>query len=133
MSFKLVYFKMRALAEAPQMLMICNGIERDSMRPALSARFQQLQNCLLENSSKFFIDNMPRAAEFAAFHHLDLSKQLDPMLIKEFPRLEAFTVAMTELPKMEEYLKDRPELIGVGESPQLVIDGIAHPTGLQQT
>jgi len=226
MSLKLVYFKMRALAEAPQMLMRCNGIEydyvmaweyfgdtwanaksqlvfnqlpmlevdgrhqicqsiailnflekkagihienpieaakadailqssqelfsplnptinfavgddfvakRDAMRPALSARFQQLQNCLLENSSKFFTDNTPRAADFAAFHHLDLSKQLDPMLIKEFPRLEAFTAAMTELPKMENYLKGRPELIGVGESPQLMIDGIAHPTGVQQT
>ena len=32
MSLKLVYFKMRALAEAPQMLMRCNGIEYDVMR-----------------------------------------------------------------------------------------------------
>jgi len=226
MSLKLVYFKMRALAEAPQMLMRCNGIaydyvmswehfgdiwsnaktqlafkqlpmlevdgrhsicqsvailkylekragisiedpieaakadailqssqelfaplnptvnfavgddfvaKREAMRPALSTRFKELQNCLLENNSKFFTDNTPRAAEFAAFHHLDLSKQLDPMLIKEFPQLEAFTADMMALPKMAEYLNSRPELIGVGEAPRLVIDGIAHPTGVQQT
>tara|TARA_B110000008_G_scaffold192508_1_gene191206 strand:+ start:363 stop:1115 length:753 start_codon:yes stop_codon:yes gene_type:complete len=226
MSLKLVYFKMRALAEAPQMLMKCNHIDydyvmswehfddtwpnvkpklafkqlpmlevngqheicqsvailnfledraglvikdpiaaakadailqsaqelfaplnptvnfavdndfkakRDAMRPALSTRFQELQNCLIENDAKFFTDNTARAAEFATFHHLDLSKKLDPTLIKEFSRLEEFISDMTELPKMQEYLKDRPELIDVGEKPQLVIDGTAHPTGVQKT
>ena len=34
---------------------------------------------------------------------------------------------------MTAYLKDRPELIGVGEKPQLVIDGKEHPTGVTQT
>ena len=107
--------------------------KKDAMRPALSTRFQELQNCLIENDAKFFTDNTPRAAEFATFHHLDLSKKLDPTLIKEFSRLEEFISDMTELPKMEEYLKDRPELIGVGEKPQLLIDGTAHPTGVQKS
>ena len=226
MSLKLVYFKMRALAEAPQMLMRCNDIKyeyvmswihfgeswarakpklnfkqlpmlevngqhqicqsiailkflenkaglsivdpieaakadailqssqelfaplnptvnfavgddfltkRDAMRQALSTRFQELQNCLDENTSKFFTDDTARAAEFAAFHHLDLSKKLDPSLIKEFPRLETFMSDITELPKILEYLNDRPELIGVGEKPQLIIDGVEHPTGVRQT
>ena len=226
MSLKLVYFKMRALAEAPQMLMRCNDIKyeyvmswvyfgepwvgakqklnfkqlpmlevngqhqvcqsiailkfledkaglritdpieaakadailqssqelfaplnptvnfavgddfltkRDAMRPALSTRFKELQNCLDENGSKFFTDDTCRAAEFAAFHHLDLSKELDPTLIKEFPRLETFISDVTELPEMTTYLKDRPTLIGVGQKPQLVIDGIEHPTGVTQT
>ncbi len=74
-----------------------------------------------------------RVAEFAAFHHLDLSKELDPTLIKEFPRLETFISDVAEMPKMTAYLKDRPKLIGVGEKPQLVIDGIEHPTGVTQT
>lgn len=226
MSLKLVYFKMRALAEAPQMLMRCNHIDyeyvmswehfedawpkvkpnlafkqlpmlevngqhqicqsiailkflenkaslaiedpieaakaeailqsaqelfaplnptvnfavgddftakRDAMRQALSTRFRELQDCLIENDAKFFTDNTARAAEFATFHHLDLSKQLDPTLLKDFPRLEKFISDMTELPKMAKYLEDRPELIGVGEKPQLVIDGSAHPTGVQKT
>jgi glutathione S-transferase len=226
MSLKLVYFKMRALAEAPQMLMRCNDIKyeyvmswiyfgepwakakpklnfkqlpmlevsgqhqicqsiailkfledtaglritdpveaakadailqssqelfaplnptvnfavgddflvkRDAMRPALSTRFQELQDCLDENGYKFFTDDTCRAAEFAAFHHLDLSKKLDPTLIKEFPRLETFISDVAEMPKMMAYLKDRPELIGIGEKPQLVINGIEHPTGVTQT
>ncbi|HCH24536.1 MAG TPA: hypothetical protein DE179_09615 [Oceanospirillaceae bacterium] len=224
MSLKLVYFNVRALAEAPQMLMMCNGIDyqyemswdyfgdiwanakpklafkqlpmldvdgqhqicqsiailklleniaginikdpiaaakadailqsvqerlapinptvnlavgddfvakKEAMRPSLLIRFEELQNCLLENSSKFYTDNTPRAAEFASFHYLDLSKLLDPTLIKEFPRLEKFVSDMTHLPKMAEYLESRPELIGVGEVPQMVIDGIARPTGSQ--
>ena len=89
--------------------------------------FKQLP--MLEvNGSKFFTDDTCRAAEFAAFHHLDLSKELDPTLIKEFPRLETFISDVTELPEMTTYLKDRPKLISVSQKPQLVIDGLEHPT-----
>ena len=226
MSIKLIYFKMRALAEAPQMLMRCNNIKyqylmswehfaddwakvkprltfkqlpmlqvegqheifqsvailkflenmaglsisepiqeakanailqsaqelfaplnptvnfavdddflskRDAMRPMIANRFQELSNCLEENGSKFFIDNKPRAAEFATFHHLDLSKQLDDSLIKEFPRLEKFIDDMTSLQGMSEYLQVRPALIEVGRGPKLVIDDVEHPTGVQKT
>ena len=226
MSIKLIYFKMRALAEAPQMLMRCNNIKyqylmswehfaddwakvkprltfkqlpmlqvegqheifqsvailkflenmaglsisepiqeakanailqsaqelfaplnptvnfavdddflskRDAMRPMIANRFQELSNCLEENISKFFTDNKPRAAEFATFHHLDLSKQLDDSLIKEFPRLEKFIDDMTSLQGMSEYLQVRPALIEVGRRPKLVIDDVEHPTGVQKT
>ena len=40
---------------------------------------------------------------------------------------------ITELPKILDYLEDRPELIGVGEKPKLIIDGVEHPTGVTQT
>jgi len=40
---------------------------------------------------------------------------------------------LTALPRLLKYLNDRPELIGVGEKPQLVIDGVEHPTGVRQT
>ena len=226
MSLKLVYFKMRALAEAPQMLMRCYGIDyqyvmswdhfgdvwpnvkptiafkqlpmlevdgqeqicqsvailqfleqragltiadpvraaqsmailqsaqelfapmnptvnfavdddfiakRDAMRGALVSRFSDLSRCLALHDGKFFFDGTPRAAEFAAYHHLDLSKLLDPTIIQEFPRLEEFLADMEDLAEMQAYLADRPELIDVAKEPKLVFDGVAHPTGTQQT
>jgi len=226
MSLKLIYFKMRALAEAPQMLMRCNGIKyeyvmswvyfgepwvaakqklnfkqlpmlevngqhqvcqsiailkfledkaglritdpieaakadailqssqelfaplnptvnfaadddflskRDAMRSMLANRFQELSNCLAENGSKFFTDDEPRAVEFATFHHLDLSKKLGDSLIKQFPRLERLVDDMMCLQGMSEYLLRRPTLIGVGKDPKLVIGGIEHSTGVEQT
>ena len=67
--------------------------KRDAMRPACSlTRFQELSNCLDENNSKFFTDDTARAAEFAAFHHLDLSKKLDPKLNKRISKIRNFYV-----------------------------------------
>jgi len=34
---------------------------------------------------------------------------------------------------VSEYMKNRPELVNVGVEPKLVIDGIAHPTGVNKT
>ncbi|MDC1351194.1 glutathione S-transferase family protein [Oceanospirillaceae bacterium] len=107
--------------------------KRDAMRPMLANRFQELSNCLAENGSKFFMDDKPRAAEFATFHHLDLSKKLDDSLIKQFPRLERLVDDMMCLQGMSEYLLRRPTLIGVGKGPKLVIGGIEHSTGVEQT
>ena len=107
--------------------------KRDAMRPMLANRFQELSNCLAENDSKFFIDDRSRAAEFATFHHLDLSKKLDDSLIKQFPRLERFVDDMMSLQGMTEYLQLRPALIEVGAGPKLVIDGVEHATGVEQT
>jgi len=76
---------------------------------------------------------MPRAAEFACFHHLDLSKKLDPKLLDGFPRLMEFVDDMTSIDEVSEYMKNRPELVNVGVEPKLVIDGIAHPTGVNKT
>ena len=107
--------------------------KRDEMREMLIARFADLSRCLSENDARYFCDDIPRAAEFATFHHLDLSKLLDPTLISEFPRLEMFLTDMQAIPQMKDYLLARPELIDVGIAPKLVINGIAHPTGTQQT
>jgi len=44
-----------------------------------------------------------------------------------------FLEDMQAIPQMKDYLCARPELIEVGIAPKLVINGIAHPTGTQQT
>ena len=107
--------------------------KKEAMRPILSSRFSDFNNCLQVYEGKYFIDDTPRAAEFAAYHHLDLSKLLDETLITEFPRLQTFLCDMEEIPELTHYLGERPQLIDVGEEPKLIINGIAHPTGVTQT
>ena len=76
---------------------------------------------------------MPNAFDFSVYHHLDLSKLLDPELIKKFPRLKKFIEDIESIETVKSYLNSRPELINVGVEPKLVIDGVAHPTGVKET
>ncbi|GIR05550.1 MAG: hypothetical protein CM15mP16_09270 [Candidatus Pelagibacterales bacterium] len=106
---------------------------RDDMLPFLQTRFGELEKIINLNGGRFFIDDTPRACDFAAFHHLDLSRKLDGKIIKEFPRLEKFLDDIASLSSIESYLSERPELIDVSIEPKLVINGKAHPTGTVKT
>ena len=107
--------------------------KRLAMRPDLESRFSDLERYLNKYEGKYFIDDTPRAAEFALFHHLDLSKKLDPDLLSNFPRLLQFLADVEGITAISEYLQARPELVNVGVKPNLIINGTAHPTGLQKT
>ena len=107
--------------------------KREDMTPFLMSRFEDLENVIKENDKKFFILDEPRACDFAAFHHLDLSKMLNPKLIKKFPRLEKFLEDIMYIDSVKSYLDKRPELIDVSIEPKLVIDGVPHPTGVKKT
>ena len=106
---------------------------RDDMLPFLQTRFEELEKIINLNGGRFFIDDTPRACDFAAFHHLDLSRKLDEKIIKKFPRLEKFLDDIASLSSIESYLSKRPELIDVSVEPKLVINGKAHPTGTVKT
>ena len=103
------------------------------MMPFLLSRFEDLEKIAIENDKKYFIYDEPRACDFVTFHHLDLSKLLDPNLIKKFPRLEKFLEDIMSITSVKSYLKNRPELIDVSIDPKLVIDGVEHPTGVNKT
>ena len=103
------------------------------MMPFLISRFEDLQKALKENDKKFFIYNEPRDCDFVTFHHLDLSKLLDPSLIKKFSRLEKFLEDIMSIDRVKSYLENRPELIDVSVEPKLVIEGAPHPTGVKKT
>ena len=106
---------------------------RDDMLPFLQTRFEELEKIINLNGGRFFIDDTPRACDFAAFHHLDLSRKLDSKIIKKFPRLEKFLDDIASISSIESYLSKRPELIDVSVEPKLVINGKAHPTGTVKT
>ena len=107
--------------------------KKDVMRSDLESRFSDLERYLSKHDGKYFVDDTPRAAEFACFHHLDLSKKLDPELLDGFPRLMKFVDDITSIYEVSEYMKNRPDLIDVGVEPKLVVDSIAHPTGVNRT
>ena len=107
--------------------------KRLAMGPDLESRFSDLERYLNKYEGKYFIDDTPRAAEFALFHHLDLSKKLDTGTLSNFPRLSQFIEDVESIKAIAEYLQTRPELVDVGAEPKLIINGVAHPTGLQKT
>jgi len=107
--------------------------KREDMMPFLNSRFEDLERALKDNDNKFYVDDKPRACDFAVYHHLDLSKLLDPKLITKFPRLEKFIEDIESIETVKSYLNSRAELIDVGVEPKLVMDGVAHPTGVKKS
>ncbi|MBT4646441.1 MAG: hypothetical protein HOC10_08035, partial [Pelagibacteraceae bacterium] len=51
------------------------------------------------------------ACDFAVFHHLDLSKNLDKSLIEKFPKLLKFVDNISSLDSIATYLENRPSLL----------------------
>ena len=107
--------------------------KRDTMKANLESRFSDLARYLDKHEGRYFIDDTPRAAEFACFHHLDLSRELDPEILEKFPRLIKFVKDIEDIDIVSKYLKNRPKLVGVGIEPKLVINGTEHPTGVNIT
>ena len=107
--------------------------KKDDMMPFLLSRFEDFEKAMNNNDKKFFIYDEPRACDFVAFHHLDLSKMLDPSIIKKFPRLEKFLEDIMSIESVKSYLDKRPELIDVSVEPKLVIDGVPQSTGVKKT
>ena len=96
----------------------------------LTARFTDFERLLERDAGPFFLGQTPYFCDFAAFHHIELSHFIDEAILAGFPRLHEFTEAMRALPGIGAYLAERPELIGVGVGPKLVINGVPVPTGV---
>ena len=107
--------------------------KREDMMPFLNSRFEDLERALKDNDKKFYVNDKLHACDFAVYHHLDLSKLLDPKLINKFPRLQKFIEDIESIETVKSYLNSRPKLIDVSIEPKLVIDGVAHPTGVKKT
>ena len=107
--------------------------KREEMKSFLLSRFDDLSRVINSGGKKFFIEDKPRACDFVAFHHLDLSRELDSSLIKEFPRLQKFMDDISTIDSVGSYLKNRPVLIDVSVAPKLIIDGQPQSTGIKKS
>ncbi|MDC0073339.1 glutathione S-transferase [Alphaproteobacteria bacterium] len=107
--------------------------KREEMKSFLLSRFDDLSRVINSGGKKFFIEDKPRACDFVAFHHLDLSRELDSSLIKEFPRLQKFMDDISTIDSVSSYLKNRPVLIDVSVAPKLIIDGQPQSTGIKKS
>ena len=99
----------------------------EQIQPRL-ADFERLLNA--KPDMPFFFGETPFYCDFGVFHHVNLALFLDEGLLGAYPRLREFMFTLEGLAGVREYLANRPELIGVGTQPQLVIDGVARPTGV---
>ena len=99
----------------------------EQIQPRL-ADFERLLNA--KPDMPFFFGEEPFYCDFGVFHHVNLALFLDEGLLGAYPRLREFMSTLEGLAGVREYLANRPELIGVGTQPQLVIDGVARPTGV---
>ena len=104
-----------------------------SMLPELSSRFAGLERALLNGREKYFMGKNPIACDFTVYHHLDISRNLDPDFLGQYSRLSEFVRDIERIETVFHYLNSRPELIDVKVAPKLVINGKAHPTGVNKT
>ena len=111
------------------------GAEFESMKAELleqiEPRLADFERLLIAKPDMpFFFGERPFYCDFGVFHHVNLALFLDQDLLGAYPRLKEFMSTLEGLAGVREYLANRPELIGVGTQPQLVIDGVARSTGV---
>ena len=79
-------------------------------------------------SAPFFGGETPLMADFHAFHICDNTLQLEPTALEAQPTLAAFVGRMAALPRMAEYLAERPQRgLGAGAG------GVGMPGSLMAT
>ncbi len=103
---------------------------KEACLPVLHNRFADFELLLARHDGPFFFGESPYYCDFAAFHHIDLAHFIDEAILADYPRLRGFMAGMRGLSGVSAYLAERPELIGVGVGPKLVIDGVPVPTGI---
>ncbi|CAE6915665.1 HPGDS [Symbiodinium sp. CCMP2592] len=66
----------------------------------------------------FFGGASPSHADFNVYHHLANARLVEPQCIPD--ALGLWMEKMEAIPSLQSYLKERPELVGIGEDPGLV-------------
>jgi len=103
---------------------------REALLKTLATRLEDFERLLGRHDGAFFFGREPVYCDFGVFHHVDLAHFLDGEILAPFPAMQDFMSEMKALPGVSGYLAARPELIGVGIGPKLVIDGTAVSTGM---
>ena len=104
--------------------------KREAQLPGLHLRLGDFERYLSRHEGPFFFGDQPYYCDFGVFHHVDLAHFFDADLLADYPRVSAMMEAIRGISGVAAYLDQRPELIGVGTKPQLVIDGTPEATGV---
>ena len=99
----------------------------DDFRPRLFYFNKFLEN---DQSGPFFLGKLPYYCDFGTYHQFSLIRVLDNTVFDDFSSVKLFMTAVENLKAISEYLSSRPELIGVGKEPKLIIGGKAVSTGI---
>lgn len=105
-------------------------VSREGILTALAPKLDDFERLLESHGASFFFGETPYYCDFGVFHQIDLAHFLDEALLSAHPKMTAFMAAMRDLSGVEDYLAERPALIGVGTEPRLVIRDTAVPTGI---
>ena len=107
---------------------------RIEMLPSLASKVDDFERLLtLEPEAPFFMGNTPCHCDFSVYHHISLAQRMHSNILGNAPHLKRFLSSVQALPRVQDYLDQRPELIDVGKAPKLVINGSPVPTGVMRT
>lgn len=70
-------------------------------------------------NQQFFCGEKVSYCDFAVYHQLDLCRILEPKVLDTAGGLKGWMERVENLPGVGEYLRNRPEVVGVGENPRL--------------
>ena len=99
----------------------------DDFRPRLFYFKKFLEN---DQSGPFFFGKVPHYCDFGAYHQFSLIRVLDNTIFDDFLTVKLFMNAVEDLKAVSEYLSSRPELLGVGKEPKLLIGEKEVSTGM---
>jgi len=84
---------------------------------------------LLEENGPFLFSDKAFYCDFAFYHHMKLLKDCAGELLDNYPKIIDFCETFEKLRGIDDYLKNRPSLIGIGKNPKLGYEGRFLPTG----
>ena len=87
--------------------------------PCLEQLDEQLENVQSRGWGPFFGGTEPSYADYHVYHMLSNCLVAEPDCVEPM-RLQRWMATMEQLPQLAEYLRDRPELVGVGTNPGLL-------------
>ena len=83
----------------------------------------------LEENEHFLFSDKAFYCDFAFYHHMKLLKDCAGELLDNYPKIIDFCETFEKLRGIDDYLKNRPSLIGIGKDPKLGYEGHFLPTG----
>jgi glutathione S-transferase len=77
----------------------------------------------------FFLGERAYYCDYNVFHHLSLALLIDKNILNNYPKLNKFMSDFESQNGIKKYLDSRPQLVGIGIKPKVIIDGKEYTTG----